>query len=409
MNTENRTDLHVVHLGISGFPYGFGAMQRLILLHKGLVHAGVEVLIVNRKGRHQKGKHPEISLKGQYEGVEYVYLTDSPYKPESFLTRNLQKIKGFYREFRLLRSMKKRGKLDAAVLYILGEMGYLLYYRMLSRLIGFPLILNYVEYRTAFRNRRLLTRWNDRLFDKYACRWVDGVLPISEYLIDHIKQVAPQTPYLKVPVVTDFDKFNPADQEEMPPHMVYCGAASYRELVDFVLEAYEKMEIPGVHLHFILGGSQGALNAVQERIDASPKKEFIKLFGNVPHAQVPGHLINGHGLLIPMRPTVQDAARFPHKAGEYVASGSPLITTAFGEIQYYLEDGYSAFIADEYTVESYTQAMEALFQNLEASKVIGKNGRDAGLKAFDYRVHGHALKAFIAEVAQKRLPEKEIA
>ena len=406
MNTVNQSDLHVVHLGISGFPYGFGAMQRLILLHKGLVHAGVHTLVINRKGRYEKGKYPDIPLKGNYEGVEYVYLTDSPYKPDSFLKRNLQKLKGFYREFRLLRKMKRQGKLDAAVLYILGEIGYLLYYRMLSRIIGFPLILNYVEYRTAFNHRKWTTRLNDRWFDTYASRWVDGVLPISEYLIEHLKQAAPNTPYLKVPVVTDFDKFNPDEQEDMHPHMVYCGAASYRELVDFVLEAFEQMQTPGVHLHFILGGSKDALKAVEERIQASPKKDSIQLFGNVPHAQVPGHLINGHGLLIPMRPTIQDAARFPHKAGEYVASGSPLITTAFGEIQYYLEDGVSAFIADEYEVDAYTVAMDHLFANLEVAKVVGNNGREAGFRAFDYRVHGEALRDFIAQIAGKKLPQK---
>ena len=148
-----------------------------------------------------------------------------------------------------------------------------------------------------------------------------------------------------------------------------------------------------------------ALAKVQARIDSSSRSKYIRLFPNVPHAQVPAHLINATGLLIPMRPTVQDAARFPHKVGEYVASGNPLITTGFGEIPYYLQDGASAFIADAYEVEDYSQKMDAVFQDLEMAKEIGRNGRELGLRAFDYRVHGKVLRAFIGKIAQKQFAE----
>ena len=43
--------------------------------------------------------------------------------------------------------------------------------------------------------------------DYHAYRFVDGILPISDYLIEHIKKKHAHKPILKVPVLIDKARF----------------------------------------------------------------------------------------------------------------------------------------------------------------------------------------------------------
>ena len=122
----------------------------------------------------------------------------------------------------------------------------------------------------------------------------------------------------------------------------------------------------------------------------------------MPHHEVPHHLAAAAGLLIPIRPTIQDAARFPHKLGEYLASGTPLVTTAHGEIPNYLEDGKHAYIAKSYDPAMYARKIEALLADPDLAKQIGCAGRQLAKEAFDYVSHGYKIKTFIEEIIDSK-------
>ena len=64
-------------------------------------------------------------------------------------------------------------------------------------------------------------------------------------------------------------------------------------------------------------------------------------------------------LLIPLRDTIQDNARFPHKIGEYTASKRPILSTNSGELKYYFKDGVSALLTEEYSENAYVEKLTA--------------------------------------------------
>ncbi|MBK8505590.1 MAG: glycosyltransferase [Saprospiraceae bacterium] len=400
-SVSHTTSCHVVHLGISGFPNGLGAMQRLILIFKGLVFSGAHVLVINRKPRYLKSQYPDLTKSGTFEGIPFQYLTDSPYKSSNFLMRNFQKIVGFIREFTLLRKRKKEGRLDVAILYILGEIQYLLYYFILSRILGFPIILNYVELNSSFSNRNLRNRINDYLFERLSPKMADGFLPISDYLLNHVQRWNADARQLKIPVIADFDHYQIPETSKGKAHLLYCGAASYHELIEFVLNAFEKAEISDTPIHFILGGTHQEINIAKTLLNRSTKSSLCILFENLPHEQVPQRLISAAGLLIPLRPTVQDIARFPHKVGEYLASGTPIVTTGYGEIANYLTDHETAYVAASYHVDSFARKIEELILNPEQARKIGLSGRSKAEAEFDYKQHGQALLNFIKKIIDK--------
>ncbi|MEO1451746.1 MAG: glycosyltransferase, partial [Bacteroidota bacterium] len=288
---------------------------------------------------------------------------------------------------------------QTAMVYLTGQFSSLLYYWFISRILGFPIILNYVEYRLAFNNRGFFTRINDWLFDNYCARWCDGILPISEYLVEVVHKQTRKTPQLKVPVICDFEKFAVTPEEDKKPHFLYVGAASYLPLIEFVTEAFDGLDNPnGVELHLVLGGKPHQIEAAQAHINKMQNSHLVHLTPNAPHTTIPQRLANASGLLIPMRPTLQDEARFPHKVGEYLASSTPLITTAFGEIRYYFRDEETALIADDYDPAAFAEKMQYIVQNPVAAAQIGENGRRMGLQEFNYITFGQRMRDFIAQV-----------
>lgn len=393
MKADN-PDFHAIHLGISGFPNGLGAMQRLILLFRGLASAGVKTLVINRKGRYAHGTYDSLKVQGTFMEVPYQYMTSSPYRPSGFLRRNLHKLSGFINELVLIGKKKKSDELDVAILYILGEFHLLLYYYMLSRIFRFPIVLNYVELNSSFENRTFGQRLNDRIFDRFSPKLADGFLPISDYLYNHIAKYAPSAPQLKLPVVADFETSKPCPASE-PMHLLYCGAASYQPLIDFVIKSFERVTVGKTQLHLLLGGTHAEIDLVKEMLGSSTKAASCKLFVNVPHRDIAEKLAAATGLLIPVRPSIQDAARFPHKVGEYLASGTPLVSTAFGEIPNYLKDGETAYIARSFDVATFAEKIDDLLSDPVRARYIGQEGRKKGIESFDYKIHGARLANFV--------------
>lgn len=387
----------IVFLGESTFPHGFAAIQRLTLMARTLNGAGCHSLVICRKGNHPVHME-EFPLTGTAQGVNYHYTVDSIYRPKGFLSRNWTKIKGILNEYRFLKSLMKERGIAAGILSTHSSFhGFR--YRVFSKLIGFRLYLNYVEMASAMEHHTgLKQRLNDLLFDRWILKLNDGALPISEVLSEHYRKKAPNSPVFKLPIICDFEEFAIPGNPGKTPVFLFCGSASYLEIIDFVLSAFEDIDRTEIspELHLIVGGSGQSMDRVREKIAASASAKKITLLNNIDRAEIPIHFANASALLIPLRSTLQDRARFPHKIGEYLASGSPIITTAIGEInQFPFKDKHNALIASSYDVEKYTSCMDFVVANPDKASSIGIKGRELGLNYFEFMSYGPALKKFL--------------
>lgn len=392
---------HIAFIGTPGFPLGFGAMQRLTLIAKGLLNNGCNVTIISYKGVH--GPEHGFPAQGKFDGISYQYTSGTIHRSQGFFRRNWLKVVGKIKELAYLRHQRKSGKLTACMVSTM-QIDELLVYRIWLKWLGVPLILDYVELNSAIASRtRKWKRINDYFFDRFAVRFSDGVTPISDFLIEQVKIYAPNKPFLKLPILCDFEKFDPTDPQAEETRITYCGAASYQPVIAFVLEAFGLLDLSTyqkkVHLELILGGGQTALQAVEKAISKNPNRAHIRLHPNVPHQLIPEYYARASALLIPLRPTIQDAARFPHKLGEYLASGRPIITTNFGEVKHYgFQDEETTLIAADYDPVSFSEKIQYVLNHPERARSIGLRGRTMGLENFDYKVLGHALKKFIEKI-----------
>jgi glycosyltransferase involved in cell wall biosynthesis len=395
--------LQIIHLGISGFPHNvtLAPIQKSYLIYKGLVEAGAEVLYINVLPQASSNDERDSSTtQGISDGIRYIYTGGTPYRSASFVRRNWTKLRGMFGEAALLWSLARRRKIDVAILYT-AHLSVLLYYRAWSKLFGFPLVMNYVEYRSAIETSSFQRRISWRLTDRFAPQLVDAMLPISEFLIEKIKQRNPNLAYLKVPTLCDFARYDLLEHTGSPPrYFLYCGSAAYFEVANFITASFEQVNASDVYLYLIINGWPLQKEKVYHRINQSQKRDLIKTFSNVSNEDYARLLSDAEGLLIPLRPTVQDMARFPNKVGEYVASGNPMVTTEVGEIAYYFEDQVSAFLATEYHKGQFAQKMQQVVDNPTLARAVGRRGQQVGEKHFDYRANGVEMMSFLNQLSK---------
>lgn len=385
---------HVVFLGETRFPYGLASVQRLILMSKALIYAGAKVTVVCRKGGWKENQYPEISYKGQYEGINYIYTSKSVLKPKGFLRRNVNKLKGIYAEYRYIKDLKARNDISVAIVSN-RKLVHVLRFLFYSKVFNFPIVTNLVEMASAMDGRSALTKINDYFLDRWVYKFFDGAMPISDKLVSYYGKTAPGKPFIKLPILCDYGKFDlPKTYEE--PYFLYCGSINYMEVIEFILECYKALGSTEAKMYMIVsGGTERETRELQDKINSRFKDEPVQLYTNIPYGKLV-HLYNhAIALLIPLRPTLQDTSRFPHKIGEYLASGNPVITTNVGEIKNYFQDKETALVANAFDISDFTEQMKFVLKEPRRAKEIGENGKKLGLSNFDYHIHGSRMMEFI--------------
>ncbi|MCB0668268.1 MAG: glycosyltransferase [Saprospiraceae bacterium] len=388
---------NIVYLGETGFPYGLAPIQRQLLLSRGMVESGAKVLVISTKGVFKPGKDFDLAPSGTYQGIDYIYTSGEVIRRPAFLRRNMLKIKGLSQELFLLLQLRKKQKIDVAIVATMRFQS-ILYYYIVSRIFRFKVLLNYVECNSAISTRtKTKDRINDFLVDRFGICCADAIMPISEFLKNHVRQICKNKPQIKIPIVGDFQT-SVNLSNAYSNYFLYCGSASYLELIDFIICSFELIKGPDVFLYLVVSGDKPDMDSFARRLKRSNAQDQIKIFSGIPYSELLEKYRNAKGLLIPLRNTIQDIARFPHKIGEYLASGVPIVTTKFGEISHYFTDGKNAIISEKYDVREYATKMQYVLDHPREAEEIGLRGKKMGKELFDYRRQGSALYDFIQKL-----------
>ncbi len=197
-------------------------------------------------------------LKEFLKGVHYRYTSGYIHRPSSFLHRSWMKLVGKWNELQYIRNLHQKGELSGCLLSAM-HIDILLIYRLWFSLYGIPVILNFDELNSAIASQTSFKdRINDFFFDRWVAKLTDGMCPISDYLIQYVRDKGRPQPIMKLPILCDFNRFEITETDHSVVCFLYCGAASYRELISFIIEAFDGLELSdkNVSLQFILGGKK---------------------------------------------------------------------------------------------------------------------------------------------------------
>jgi len=204
------------------------------------VEANVKPLVISNESVLSDSGDENVSLNGIHEGIEYQYTVNSPYTKGTGLKKQFFKSLGKIKEvFYLVKRNRSHG-IDCAIFYTNGIFFNVLYIRLLSKILNFKLIFVYHEYRSGFESRKLLKylSLNDKLFDKYFHYFFDAVMPISEFLMDHVKSSSKNKLVFKLPPLMDFNLYK-NKKTQMEAYFLYCGAMGHESIIHFILKSFE--------------------------------------------------------------------------------------------------------------------------------------------------------------------------
>ncbi|WP_319480767.1 glycosyltransferase [uncultured Draconibacterium sp.] len=384
---------NVIYVGYPSFPKGMAQVQRQLLIAKGLAENNCKVLVLNRYGVHNKTE-TEIKADGVFEGIDYKYCSGTPFRSESFLRRNILKIKGLFVELKTL--IKESRKNNAKVLIITcNNFKGILYYTLVAKVLKYTSVVDQVEFWSAqdFGKKRKIDSF---LNDRYYGALSDKSIVISDFLMTKLKKDQPETPAIKIPAICDFSKFqNQQRHVNGSQYFLYCGSAAYFEVIKFVLDSYALLQ-SNTALVLVISGDPKWIERVRNYIKSNTI-QLVRIKSNIPYSELVSLYKGSVALLIPLRPNLQDIARFPHKLGEYTASKRPIVSSNIGEVKAYFKDGINAFLSETYNIEEYSKKMQEVIEFPEKREQIATRSFATGMKDFDYRKNSKQLYQFIFE------------
>lgn len=380
----------VIYVGTNGFPKGAAETEKQKLILKCFQKQGYRVKIIAKKNYYSDN----FPHKGIVDGIPYFYTTYTFRKKGKIEKRIRTLIGQFVEKWILLKSQP-----DVLVISSRSILEVFSYY-LICKLTKSKSFLTYVEDIFCVAPKFLFSKANKRLFNKYAFKLVDGALPISSYLEDSIKKGAPNCPTYKLPILVDIDEFNlPSEELSIDyslenEYLLYCGSIAYQEVIQFIINGYEEANVR-LKLILIIHGDEKQLKDILSFINNNPD---IYLYSGISYRDLVHLYKNATGLIIPLRENIQDKARFPHKIGEYCASGNPIITNDWGEIRNYFTNLKNAYISKHYSIQEYAEAIRFIEANPRIAKQIGNEGRLLAEKEFNYKQRSSDLVRFIENV-----------
>ena len=389
---------------MSGIPFvKSAAISRCLAIYSMFSEDEFNIFAISKRASEHPQKREEIKRKGTFSGIDYQYTTPTPFKPTSFLQRRVYKFKGRFNEYLLLLRKSFKKEIDILFFYPSGDVFDLLelmVYSFFSKVFGYKVVAHYVEFRSSFEDRKnLLLRMNDYLFDNFFMFFVDGAIPISEFLIDKIQSKRKKLPILKIPPIVNFNLFSKIEKTAGEDYFLYVGNSGHFKPIEIVLDAFEQVDNQSYYLYLILHRNS---DQVLDKISKHSKKDLIKIFSDLEYSELIRYNINAKSLLIPLVDIIKDKARFPNKISEYLASSNPIITTNYGEIPYYFNDLDNALVAENDTSENFAKKLKFVIENPQEVEEIGKRGYETGLKFFNRNSHTEDLHDFVASVLKSR-------
>ena len=221
---------------------------------------------------------------------------------------------------------------------------------------------------------------------------VDGVISISENLKSWVQDFTNiKCRHIKVPILVEFEQFNinKLMTNVDVPYIFHAGTLLQQK--DGILGMIEAFAIARKQLNtpirYILTSTideSSHPNEIRELMINYQIEDCVEFVGYLNRDQIRKFLA-GASLVISNRPkSIQDYYGFSTKVGEYLASGTPLITTNWGEIVNWVEHDRSAYIVEPDNLEALSKAIVYAFENKQKSYEIGHEGKVVCRESFDY-------------------------
>ncbi len=397
----------VWYLAVTDFPLGMGSTARARSISRALSMAGftVRLLIPYALGH---GQNEVVS--GTADGTVFEYLGGSPRRPSTALGIVLAKARGNIHVFE--RAVAARRRLACIAAYnatLLDCWGALL----AGRLFGIPVVLDLSDdwhdpslpIQALGRARYLFQRFA-LATERILYRRMAAVIVVSRRLHERAAPYAAAT--IMCPAVFDASPFITAPPERLADagdfEILYAGSVSRTEGVHLLIDAVRRVRVD-LRVRLFVVGNPAHNETIEEYralagdLAADGTVTFLPGVDRQRYAS----LLRGADLLVIPRPTSSaSSAGFPYKLLDFLASGTPLVVTRFGDVAQYFSDGVHCVTCAPDDAAELAGAIGAVVRRPHEARAIAYAGQQRVSELFSMQIVAAQLGQLVGDLAGTR-------
>lgn len=384
----------------SSYPIGAVSTHRTHNLAKGLVSAGAEVELIVAHPTEKLNHVLNLNVRGNFEGVNYKYISKSTIRRNNFILRKLTDFICHLKLFIFI--LINRLSFDALI--VIGpSFDFRLFLPLAAKISGLRTFIEINEYPFVGKSDSIYTKFKRWIFLNLIIPQYDGHIVISENLKKEItKYKSRKSEIIKIPIISDnliIEKIT-GSSPFLEPYIFHAGSLlENKDGILGILEAFgiavSKLDMP---LKYVFTGkpeNSPHFNEIINLIEKYNLEDRIIFTGYISNDDISRYFSNASLAIINKYDTLQNRYCFATKLTEYIRYGIPVITTNIGESQYYLLDGFNAYIVECGNIEKLSEKIIFALTNSEKSNEIAKNALVLAQKDFNFIHQGTILYKFI--------------
>lgn len=383
------------------YPQGMASTHRVHLYSKGILNQGHQVKIYLPVPHSYNKKLGNLNTKGTAEGVDYEYTSLTSVRSNHFLFRRIHDLLGLFNAGRKI--LERRNESDAIIL-VSTVTFHILFFKVIALLSGNVFLTECNEHPFAFARKGSLRskKWFQKFYVEKIITLYDGLLVISNNLLDYYKnKIGNKVKYQLIPVLVDIEEFSslPSEKEN---YVAYAGNLSedkdglYTQIQSF---AKACKVFPDLKF-YVIGNSQrpSTKEKAQEIVEKLGIENNVFFTGFVSRQELVKYFKNASALMLFKPKGIQADYCFPSKIAEYLASGTPVITTKTGELINLLRHRESALLSSPDEMDQFANNLIEVLSDIKLSNYISKNGFEIARANFDYQNQSLEILKFIKEL-----------
>jgi len=246
--------------------------------------------------------------------------------------------------------------------------------------------------------------WGNTPERAYAdCRKLKGLFVISTNLKGfYIQSGVPENKIHIINMIVDASRFDRLVRNTGKRYVCYCGNGNNRkDKVDELIKSFKALSssFPDVEL-VIVGPQKQVYKGEKDNVELVKElglSDRVTFTGTLPADRIPQILVNAEVLVLTRPNTLQNRAGFATKLGEYLASGTLVITTTVGDIPLFLNNWENALLVTPGSSAEFEVKLAWALSHPESARRIGMRGREVALQSFDSKTETEKMMNVIMD------------
>jgi len=375
------------------FPEGNSATNRIYTYAKGFTENNVNTYVIcNRNDYLTDGN-------GVIDRIQYFNPINQSERSNSFFKRNWFKAAKYLNTIRLIKRINKQDKITAILIDTHESFTHLFSY-YLARRIKAKLIVEKSEHPLRLFQKNTLKKVQGLIKQKIESHFCDGILCISQFLVDYYKHHGlPQGKLFLTPSTVDPGRFTQAGEKPVHyPYIGYFGGLTFnRDNIDVLIKAFVLISNKHPDVYLVVGGfcTEDERKQLENLILDLKISSRVNLLEYLPRAEIVNYIMHSDILVMVRAKDLETQASFPSKLTEYLVTSKPVISVNVGEISDYLTDGVNSFLVEPGNCVVLAEKLDYVLNNYKLALEIAQRGKQLTNTIFNYNFQAKRMIGYI--------------